>query len=151
MRAAVWSSIINGARGIVYFAANFGGPCPSYNLLRDHCGDAIRPGLTAVNQQIGRLAPVLNAPFLDGYARSDGPVDIAVKRYEGSNYVLVGATQDEPSDPTITLACSDAESAEVIDENRSVPITNRSFRDAFADGNAVHLYKIDGTDDCGPA
>ena len=27
MRAAVWSSIINGARGIIYFAHNFGGPC----------------------------------------------------------------------------------------------------------------------------
>lgn len=150
MRAAVWSSIINGARGIVYFAANFGGPCFSYNLLRDQCGDAIRPELTAVNQQIARLAPVLNAPFLDGYARSDGPIDIAVKSYDGSNYVLVGATQDEPSEPTITLSCGDAESAEVIDENRSVPITNRSFRDTFADGNAVHLYKINGTDDCEP-
>lgn len=151
MRAAVWSSIINGARGIVYFATNFGGPCLSYNLLRDHCGDAIRAELTAVNQQIGRLAPVLNAPYLDGYARSDGPVDLAVKRYDGSNYLLVGATRNEPSDPTITLSCGDADSAEVIDENRTVPITNRSFHDAFADGNAVHLYKIDGTDGCGLA
>jgi hypothetical protein len=151
MRAAVWSSIINGARGIIYFAHNFGGPCRSYNLLRDHCGDAIRADLTAVNQQIGRLAPVLNAPFLDGYARSDGPVDLAVKRYDGSNYILVGAARNEPSDATITLSCGNADSAEVIDENRTVPITNRSFHDAFADGNAVHLYKINGTDGCGLA
>jgi hypothetical protein len=151
MRAAVWSSIINGARGIVYFAHNFGGPCRSYNLLRDHCGDAIRADLTAVNQQIGRLAPVLNAPFVDGYARSDGPVDLAVKRYDGSNYLLVGAAQNEPSDATITLSCGNADAAEVIDEDRTVPITNRSFHDAFADGNAVHLYKINGTDGCGLA
>jgi hypothetical protein len=150
MRAAVWSSIINGARGIVYFAHNFGGPCRSYNLLRDHCGDAIRADLTAVNQQIGRLAPVLNAPFLDGYARSDGPVDLAVKRYDGSNYLLVGATRNEPSDATITLSCGNADSAEVIDENRTVPITNRSFHDTFADGNAVHLYRIRDTSDCTP-
>ena len=148
MRAAVWSSIINGARGIIYFAHNWGGPCRSYNLLRDHCGDAIRADLTAVNQQIGRLAPVLNAPFLDGYARSDGPVDLAVKRYDGSNYLLVGATRNEHSDVTITLSCGNADSAEVIDENRTVPITNRSFHDAFADGNAIHLYKINGTDGC---
>jgi hypothetical protein len=151
MRAAVWSSIINGARGIIYFAHNFGGPCLSYNLLRDHCGDAIRADLTAVNQQITRLAPVLNAPFLDGYARSDGPVDLAVKRYDGSNYLLVGAARNEPSDATITLSCGNADLAEVIDENRTVPITNRSFHDAFADGNAVHLYKINGTDGCGLA
>lgn len=149
MRAAVWSSLINGARGIVYFANNFGGPCLSYNLLRDQCGDEIRPGLQALNQQIGHLAPVLNSPFLDGYARSDGPVDLAVKRYNGSNYVLVGAARNEPSDVTITLSCGDASSAEVIDENRTVPITQRSFRDTFADGNAVHLYRIEGAEGCG--
>jgi hypothetical protein len=151
MRAAVWSSIINGARGITYFVHNFGGPCPSYNLLRDHCGDAIRADLTAVNQQITRLAPVLNAPFLDGYARSDGPVDLAVKRYQGSNYVLVGATTNEPSEATITLSCGNADSAEVIDENRTLPIINRAFHDTYADGNAVHLYKINDTDNCGLA
>jgi hypothetical protein len=37
----------------------------------------------------------------------------------------------------------------VIDENRAVPITNRSFHDTFADGNAVHLYKINGSEGCG--
>jgi hypothetical protein len=148
MRAAVWSSIINGARGIIYFVHNFGGPCLSMNLLRDHCGDAIRPDLMAVNQQIDRLAPVLNAPFVDGYAQSDGPVDLAVKRYDGSNYVLVGATRNEPSDATINLSCGNADSVEVVDENRTLSITNRSFHDSFADGNAVHLYKIDDTDGC---
>lgn len=149
MRAAVWSSIINGARGIIYFVHNFGGPCPSYNLLRDHCGDAIRTDLTAVNQQIDRLAPMLNAPFVDGYARSDGPVDLAVKRYDGSNYILVGATRSEPAEATITLSCATADTAEVIDENRSLPITNGAFHDFFADGNAVHLYKIKDANGCG--
>lgn len=149
LRAAVWSSVINGARGIIYFAHNFGGSCPSYNVLRDQCGDPIRAELTAVNDQIRRLAPVLNAPFFDGYARSDAPVDLTVKRREDSNYVLVGATRNEPVDATITLSCGDATSAEVIDENRTVPVTNRSFHDTFADGNAVHLYKINGSEGCG--
>lgn len=149
MRAAVWSSIINGARGIVYFVHNFGGACPSYNLLRDHCGDAIRADLSAVNHQITRLAPVLNAPFVDGYAQSDGPVDLTVKRYGGANYILVGAATDQRSDPTITLSCGNARSVEVLDENRTLPVTNRSFHDVFADGNAVHLYKVDAAAGCG--
>ncbi len=150
IRAAVWSSIINGARGIIYFVHNFDGPCPSTNVLRDHCGDANRPDLVAVNQQIGRLAPVLNAPFVDGYARSDGPVDLAVKRSDGDNYVLVGATTNTPSDVTINLSCVNATSVEVIDEARTIPIADRSFTDTFGDGNAVHLYKING-DGCGLA
>lgn len=149
LRAAVWSSIINGARGITYFSHSFGGPCKSYNLLRDQCGNAIRGDFAAVNKQIGQLAPVLNAPFVDGYARSDGPIDLAVKRYDGSNYLLVGSTRDAPADSAITLSCGNAESVEVIDENRTIPIIDRTFRDTFADGNAVHLYRINGTDGCG--
>jgi hypothetical protein len=150
LRAAVWSSIINGARGIIYFAHNFGGPCPSFNLLRDHCGDAIRTDFAAVNHQITRLAPVLNAPFVDGYARSDGPIDLAVKKYDGSLYILAGSTQNESSDVEITVSCGDVSSAEVIDEDRTVPITDFSFHDTFADGNAIHLYKIVATKDCVP-
>jgi hypothetical protein len=150
IRAAVWSSIIAGARGIAYFAHNFTGPCLSYNLLRDQCGDAIRSDLAAVNQQINRLAPVLNAPFVDGYAKSTGPVDLAVKWHDGSYYLLVGSTQNEPADVVITLACGDAATAEVIDEDRTLPIFHHALRDTFADGNAVHLYRIRATDSCRP-
>jgi hypothetical protein len=150
LRAAVWSSIINGARGIIYFAHSFGGSCLSYNVLRDRCGDPIRGDLAAVNHQISRLSPVLNSPFLDGYARSDGPVDVTAKFYDGDAYVFAGATRPESSEARITLTCGKATSAEVIDENRSVPIVNGSFSDGFADGNAVHLYKIGKTDGCPP-
>lgn len=149
MRAAVWSSIINGARGIVYFVHNFGGPCLSNNLLRDQCGDAIRGDVAAVNQQIGRLAPVLNAPSVDGFARSDGPVDLAVKKYGDALFVIAGATQNQPFEATINTSCGSAGSAEVVDEQRRVPMSEgRSFRDTFADGNAVHIYRIDSVDGC---
>lgn len=148
IRGAVWSSIINGARGIIYFAHNFGGPCLSYNLLRDRCGDGVRDDLAALNEQIGRLAPVLNAPFVDGFARSEGPVDLAVKFSEDNFYILSGSTQNQQSDVTVELACGKATEAEVIDENRTVPITGNEFRDTFVDGNTVHLYRIRGTDGC---
>ncbi|UGQ39990.1 DUF4082 domain-containing protein [Rhodococcus aetherivorans] len=148
IRAAVWSSIINGARGIVYFSHNFGGPCLSYNIFRDRCGDGIRDDVRAVNDQINRLAPVLNAPFVDGFARSDGPVDLAAKYHEGSLYVLAGSTRNEGGDATIALACGNADQVEVLDEGRSLPVTGNTFRDTFDDGNAVHLYRIDRTADC---
>jgi hypothetical protein len=148
MRAAVWSSIINGARGIIYFAANLGGPCPAFYIIRDACGDGIRGDLTAVNQQIIRLAPVLNAPFVDGYAQADGPIELAVKRYDGSNYIIAGSTTDEPFDAKIVLSCGNTRFADVVDENRSIDVTDHSFRDSFRDGNAVHIYRIEGTEGC---
>ena len=38
IRAAVWHSIIAGARGILYFQHNFGGTCITHHALRDSCG-----------------------------------------------------------------------------------------------------------------
>ena len=35
--AAVWSSLIHGARGIVYFNHSFGGSCQTQHILRDTC------------------------------------------------------------------------------------------------------------------
>jgi hypothetical protein len=34
----------------------------------------------------------------------------------------------------------------VLDENRTVAMTSGAFSDHFADGNAVHLYRIDGAE-----
>lgn len=146
IRAAVWSSLIHGARGIVYFNHNFGGPCLSQHVLREACGDAVRPWVTDVNAQITRLAPVLNSPFLDN-ALSHGPgVSAAVKVYGGSLYVLAGSAQAGQQDALFQLNClAGTDSAvAVLDENRSVTMTKGAFSDHFADGNAVHLYRIDG-------
>jgi hypothetical protein len=40
-------------------------------------------------------------PFLGGCAQSDGPVDLAVKRYYGDNHVLGGGTRNQPFNATI--------------------------------------------------
>ncbi|MBT2538213.1 hypothetical protein [Arthrobacter sp. ISL-69] len=128
IRAAVWSSLIHGARGIVYFNHNFGGDCQTQHVLRDPCGDAVRPWVTDVNAQITRLAPVLNAPFLDNALSHGEGIDAAVKVRDGSLYVLAGA----------------GAAVTVLDENRTVTMADGAFSDHFADGNAVHLYKIDG-------
>lgn len=151
IRAAVWSSIIHGARGIVYFNHNFGGPCESQHVLRDRCGAEIRPTVTAVNRQISALAPVLNAPFVDGLMTTNGQVDLAVKLHDGSFYVLAASTQQGPQRVAFSSVCSSGQVATVLGEDRTVPIRNGGFSDAFADGNTVHIYRIDGGDTCGVA
>lgn len=147
IRAAVWSSLIHGARGVIYFNHNFGSECISQHVLRD-CGTNVRPTVGALNKQITELAPVLNAPFLDGATTATGPVDIATKLHDGKTYVFAGANKKTGGKAAFHLRCGGS-SAVVIDENRTIPITDGAFTDTFDDGNAVHLYRIEGGGSCG--
>ncbi len=149
IKAAVWSSLIHGARGVIYFNHNFGGDCLSQHVLRDNCGATVRPEVTALNAQIKTLAPVLNAPFLDGAATSTGSIDTSVKSSNGDLYVFAGATENISQQVAITVKCSNAISATVLNENRTVPVNNGVISDTFADGNAVHLYQLNGSNTCG--
>ncbi|MDI3242033.1 hypothetical protein QK292_10620 [Arthrobacter sp. AL08] len=146
IRAAVWSSLIHGARGIVYFNHSFGGPCQSFHILRESCGDEIRPWVTSVNQQITVLAPVLNAPFLDGALTRTAGVDTAVKVLDGDLYIFAGSAQAQAQHAELTLGCLRGAdfTAAVLDEDRTVHVSNGTIRDTFKDGNAVHLYRING-------
>ena len=58
------------------------------------------------------------------------------------HYVFAGSTQNAASTATFTLAGITSGTAMVIDESRTIPITNGHSRDNFADGNAIHIYQI---------
>ena len=73
MRAAVWHSLIAGARGIIYFNHSFGGPCMTHHIDRDPCYAAIQAELARTNSQITQLAPVLNSPTVSsGWSQGAG-------------------------------------------------------------------------------
>ena len=78
VRAAVWQSLIAGARGIVYFNHSFGGPHQTQQILRDGAvaGSfyaSIRSQVTATNRRIKALAPVLNSPTVrSGWSQGPG-------------------------------------------------------------------------------
>jgi hypothetical protein len=149
VRAAVWSSLIHGARGIVYFNHSFGGPCESQHVLRDPCYAGTRAEVTRLNRQIARLAPVLNAPFADQVTTVAGAVDTMTKWAGGELYVVAGAAQDRAQTAAFTLSCVRTGTVHVVDEDRTIPLRAGSFRDRFADGNAVHVYRVEGTGSCG--
>src|SRR5262249_40676281 len=76
LNAAVWASIIAGARGIIYFNHCFGGPA---NGSQDNFANAyfrrVQSGQTisiynqakATNALVKQLAPVINSPSAVGY------------------------------------------------------------------------------------
>jgi hypothetical protein len=143
LKAAVWHSIIAGARGIIYFNHSFGGPSPSQHCLREPAYAAIHAAVKSTNRLIRQLAPVLNAPFADGFVSASPPVRAMAKFHENKYYVFAGSKENVTSTATFSLVGIDNGTATVIAENRTITISNGRFSDGFEDGNAIHIYRID--------
>src|SRR5262245_28561058 len=85
MNAAVWSSIMHGARWICYFNHSFGGPAATPDISTDNFGlsyfQTIQSGETisiydqakATNALIAQLATVINSPTVTGFATVSPP------------------------------------------------------------------------------
>ncbi|HEU4331335.1 MAG TPA: hypothetical protein VFR40_09475 [Lapillicoccus sp.] len=147
--AAVWSSLIHGARGIVYFNHSFGGTCPTHHLLRDPCYADIRSRISALNAQITRLAPALNAPRVDGLTSVTGGVDALTTWSNGTFYVFAGNQTVASTSARFSLPCVGDATVTVLDEGRTIPMSDGAFSDDFADDTSYHLYRIDGGRACG--
>jgi len=131
MEAAIWNSIVHGARGIIYFIHDFGGGNqPSStgemgvwsSLYYDRpTGDAIIAKMKTVNARIMSLAPVLNSQELGTIngtsgresaaafvtvtsSTADVPIDVMVREYNGQTYVFAQAsgTEAQPASANTT-------------------------------------------------
>jgi hypothetical protein len=149
IRAAVWHSLIAGARGLLYFDHQFGGPCPDRVLRPPYCYPGNRAMVTSVNREIKALAPVLNAPSVTSDWKTNSSIRAMVKWHGGNFYVFAGSRLNRASTGTFSLPCVGDATAERLGEGGSVPLSGGSFSDSFADGNAIHIYRIDGGSTCG--
>jgi hypothetical protein len=149
IRAAVWHGLIAGARGITYFNHSFGGPCRTQHALRDPCYVSVRATVKATNKQIRSLAHVLNAPFVTSHWTHSRTTKAMMKWASGHFYLFAGSAENASSTSSFSIRCVGNATAKVLGENRTIPIRSGSFRDSFADGNAVHVYRIDGGKPCG--
>lgn len=141
---AVMSSLIHGARGVVYLDHSVGRACRTTSLLRAPCGARVRAAVSELNKRIRRLAPVLNSQsFRYGYAPG---LDTMLKRHDGFLYLFAmverGGTMG-PRTLTIPSELSTAREAEVLFEDRTLPIgADGRFTDSFATEGTYHIYKI---------
>jgi len=144
VRAEVWMSIIFGSRGLIYFVHQFQPEFVEASLLED---PDLLPAVTALNQQIHTLAPVINSPTLPDAATVESsaeivPVRVAVKQHDGATYLFAASMFHEETTATFHVADLGAKAtAEVLGENRTLDVTDGSFQDKFA-GYDVHLYKM---------
>lgn len=143
VRAEVWMALVRGARGIIYFCHQFKPRFIEAGLLAE---PEILKSVTTTNQQIQKLAPVLNSRTLTDRVTidspSDRPVEALCKQHNGAIYLFAVAMRGEKTAATFHLknALAGAKVA-VIDENRALQLRGGKFTDKFP-GWGVHLYKI---------
>jgi hypothetical protein len=162
---AVWSSVIHGARGIVYFNHTFAGPGDSFDNLADPYYQTVQSGQTisiydqvkATDALVEHLAPVLNSPTALGYVTvSPTPttfngIETMAKDYNGQFYIFADTRDSETQHnipATFTVKDLNATSVTVVNENRTLPVTNGVFTDTFANAWTVHIYQVN--DGSGP-
>lgn len=143
VRYMVWSAIIHGSRGIVYFCHEFS-PFIEAGLLADPVMSA---AVGELNAQITTLAPVINGPTVTGTVTAESsnpaaPVDVLVKQHGDHLYVFAACMRDETTTATFTVSGIGLDGpAEVIDEGRSLPLSGGAFQDTFGPLD-VHLYRV---------
>lgn len=145
VRSEVWMALIHGAAGFGYFCHSFYPTEDDRALLDD---PVMLAAVTAINQQVISLAPVLNSNtvknfVVDSSSNTSVPIDIMVKQYAGSTYVFAAAMRGSAVTGTFTAPLPD-ESVTVLGESRQVQLTGGTFSDGFQPYD-IHLYKIDST------
>lgn len=159
MNWAVWSSIIHGARGLIWFNNTFGGPGDSGNDIADSYFQDVQSGnsvsitgqMTTTDDEVESLASAINSPQMLNYV-TVSPTDTTFGGIEtratddGGNYYIFSDTRDAESttgiSATFTVAGSYSGPVTVVGENRTVTATDGVFSDTFANASTVHIYEI---------
>lgn len=145
VKAEVWMSLIHGSQGLIYFVHEFRPKENDAALLDD---PVMLKAVTEINVQIQQLAPVLNSPVIENNAKvlssnPEIPIDIIIKRFQGSLYVFAVPMRLGTVNGTFEISgLTGKRKAEVLGEKRNIEIVNGRFEDIF-EPYAVHLYKIE--------
>ena len=111
--------------------------------LREPKYEAVRAVVKSTNRMIAQLAPVLNAPFAEGFVNASSSVRAMTKFHDGKYYVFAASRENVASAATFEVSGIEGGSIEVLGENRTISVSGGRFSDGFKDGNAVHIYRID--------
>lgn len=143
LKNEVWLALTHGASGIQYFCHIF---TPSFIEAGCLSISSVKTAMQSVDTEIASLAPVLNSPtVVNGVtASSSSRLDKIVKRYNGDTYVFAASPTSSTNNATFTVTGAGSGTVTVIDESRTLSMTNGGFQDTFSN-YGVHLYKISGT------
>lgn len=149
VRAEAWISVVHGSRGLVWFVHRMQPEVDAAALLGD---PPMMAAVHDVNEELTRLAPVLAAPSVRGLlaeGSSEVPVAALAKRHAGALWVLAVGMRNGAVEGSFRLEGPAAEGlegareVEVVGEERSLPLVDGAWRDAFEPWG-VHLYRLRG-------
>jgi len=156
MNWAIWSSIIHGARGIIYFNHSFSGPAQSDNNFENShfTSTGITGQAKATDSLIRSLAPVLNDDTAVNYVTARpapsafGGIESMAKYHDAQFYIFAdtrdAGRKSRNVHATFHLSGSSAVSVTVVNENRTIQVVKGTFTDTFATGTTVHIYAVNG-------
>jgi hypothetical protein len=149
LQGAAMNSIINEARGLVWFNQRFTGGCEAGTLLRrvqvdpNSCAASNAAAMRTVNLLITNLAPVLNT---QSYEYTFGPgLNTMLKWHDGAAYIFAMVDgNSQPGTRTLTLPPQLANPRTVTDltDNRTLTPTSGAITDTFTAEYTYHIYKI---------
>ncbi|MGE4086302.1 MAG: hypothetical protein AB7H93_25225, partial [Vicinamibacterales bacterium] len=142
VRAMVWMALVSGARGIVYFVHQLQPVFIEAALLSD---PEMLAAVTAINRRIAQLAPALNSPDIADAVRVEAAVPIAavVRRSGGRTFLFAVSLRPQAGEAEFRLTLPERlRRARLLDEDRSLPVADGRFRDAFP-RYGVHLYELE--------
>jgi hypothetical protein len=125
IRAESWLAVAGGARGLGFFPADW----PA----------ELTPAVAGVADEVAALQPALAEP--DAPVSASASVVAAARADAGAFYVVAVNPTRRPLRATIRAAGLTGNSASVLGEGRSVPVSGGELSDAFAP-LAVHLYVV---------
>ena len=141
VKTQIWMALVHGADGYGFFCHSWAGKRMKVAGIEP----AMQAALAGINAEVRRLAPVLNRPTVRDAAAVTttlgSRVDVLVKKHDGATYVFAVNMYRKPEKATLTLKGLGDATADVLFENRKLPIKAGRLTDAFAP-YAVHRYRI---------
>jgi len=145
VRFEVWSAIISGARGIIYFVHQFEPKFIEASLLQN---PDLLAGVTALNREVTDLAPVILGEEIAGHitVASDAGADrfrVMHRRAQGADWFFVASWHEKPATAVFTLnpPRGGKSKVDVVGESRTVQRIGPRFQDDFAP-YTVHIYQL---------
>lgn len=146
IRSEVWMSLIRGSRGLIYFVHQFAPTFKEASLLDD---PELLEGVTSINRQVIELAPVLNSPDITdaivfASPQPENPIQVLVKRYQGSLYLLASNESPKPAAATlqVTVPLADGAQLKPIADGSPIELRDAKFKLELP-GYGIGLYRLD--------